>query len=148
MATNYDKTIGTNPWPDFKGTMRIKDLGSVVELWIRAGSTNTMTYKSGYSWTLNGKSGSGTFSYQKGKKWMRLRSATLLYSQTVTFKIAKTGTEGLGGPYTHTAYIDRASARVRHGGTWRTAIPYVRVSGTWKMAQAYIRQSGSWKKGG
>lgn len=39
-----------------------------------------------------------------------------------------------------------AGARVRVGGIWKEAIPYVRVAGKWKLAQPYVRKNGIWTK--
>jgi len=36
--------------------------------------------------------------------------------------------------------------RVRSGGSWVEATPYVRVSGAWVAADAYVRSGGSWVK--
>jgi hypothetical protein len=38
-----------------------------------------------------------------------------------------------------------AGARVRIGGVWVDAVPYVKVSGVWKRAQPYVKVSGIWK---
>lgn len=38
--------------------------------------------------------------------------------------------------------------RVRSGGTWKYAIPYVRVLGVWKPFEPYVRVSGIWKLAG
>ena len=40
----------------------------------------------------------------------------------------------------------QSRARVRFGGVWRLAIPYVRVAGQWKMASPFIRSGGTWKR--
>lgn len=39
-----------------------------------------------------------------------------------------------------------AGARVKHGGVWREAIPYVKVNGVWRLAQPYVKTNGSWRK--
>lgn len=129
---DYDKTIGTNPDPNYKGKMRIRDTGSKVEFWIIAGSVNTSAYQAGYSWTVNGSSGSSTFNYPTGKKWKKLRSFTVTTSQTVTFTLAATGTEGLGGPYTHTASIDRGTVPNRPSRPTITAVTHNSISVTFQ----------------
>lgn len=35
-------------------------------------------------------------------------------------------------------------ARIRIGGVWQLAIPYIRVSGVWKPAVPYVKVSGAW----
>lgn len=39
-----------------------------------------------------------------------------------------------------------AGARVKVGGVWKEAIPYVKVGGVWKLAQPFVKVSGTWKK--
>lgn len=39
-----------------------------------------------------------------------------------------------------------AGARLRQGGVWREAVPYVKVNGVWRLAQPYVKQNGGWKK--
>ena len=34
--------------------------------------------------------------------------------------------------------------RVKVGGVWKNAIPYVKVAGVWKAAVVYIKKSGAW----
>jgi hypothetical protein len=47
-----------------------------------------------------------------------------------------------------TATVSRtiAGARVKSGGVWKEAIPYVRVSGVWKLARPWLRDIGIWKE--
>jgi titin len=39
-----------------------------------------------------------------------------------------------------------AGVRVKIGGVWRSAVPYVRVAGVWKLARPWGRQAGNWKE--
>ena len=41
-----------------------------------------------------------------------------------------------------------AGARVKYGGAWRDAIPYVKVNGVWRAAEPYIKSGGNWRKSG
>jgi hypothetical protein len=41
-----------------------------------------------------------------------------------------------------------AGARVRIGGVWKEAVPYVRVKGKWVVAEAWVRSGGKWHKAG
>lgn len=127
---DYDKAIGTNPHPDFKGLMRIRDTGSMVELWIQAGSTSTYANNVRFGWTINGATGSGTFNYPTGKPLLRLKSLNVQSSQTVKFTLSATGTEGLGGPYTHSAYIDRGSVPNRPSRPQIVAVTHNSISVT------------------
>jgi hypothetical protein len=40
------------------------------------------------------------------------------------------------------------AARVRYGGTWRTAIPYVRQGGVWRISVPYVNDDGTWRNAG
>lgn len=51
------------------------------------------------------------------------------------------------GPWSvRTALRTIAGARIKVGGVWKEAIPYVKVGGVWKLAQPYTKVSGTWKK--
>lgn len=103
MATiDYDKATGNG------GVMRIKDTGSTVYFYIKAGSTQTWFGSCTYSWTMNG-SGSSTFSYSTGAAWKLIRSANVTSNQTVMFAIGASGTSGIGGPTSFSVYINRAT---------------------------------------
>lgn len=41
-----------------------------------------------------------------------------------------------------------SGARIKVGGIWKLAIPYVKVGGVWKLAMPFIKVSGIWKKTG
>lgn len=101
--TDYDKPTGTS------GTMRIRDLGSVVEFWITSGNSTTWNSALPYGWTYNGSTGTSTYNYQPNAGWEKLRSFTISTSQTVTFRLFDSGTSGFGGPTTHSVAIDRAT---------------------------------------
>lgn len=99
--TDYTKATGT-------GDMMIRDSGSTVYFYIRAGGSSTWVGSATYSWTMNG-SGSGTWSYNDGGDYKLIRSATVSTDQTVTFAIGATGTSGLGGPTSFSVFINRSS---------------------------------------
>ena len=118
---DYKKATGAG------GEMMIRDLGSTVEYWIKAGSDNTWFSSEGYSWTYNGSTGSGTYSYPQGGAWKKLRSFTVTTDQTVVFKIEDSGTSGIGGPTTFSQFINRTSAPGKPGAwvveqIWDTSI--------------------------
>lgn len=150
---DYTKALGSQ----VGSLMMIRDLGQTVEFWVRSGSAGTWGQNLPYGWTVNGSTGTGKFNYNypwpggmypTPGPWHKLRSFTVLYSQNVTLRIGATGTAGLNGPSEFTKYIERATARVRHDGAWKTAIPYVKSGGVWKPAQAWVRSGGSWKRAG
>ena len=99
---DYDKATGAG------GILRIRDLGKTVEFWVKAGSTGTYNhYGIPYTWSYNGTSGSGSFKYNTGAQWLKVRTFTVTTSQTVQFNMGDSGTAGLGGPTSHSAYLNR-----------------------------------------
>lgn len=88
--------------------MLIRDLGSTVEFWLKAGAA-TYAYDLPIGWSYNGISGSGEFRFVSGGSWQRVRQFTVSYDQTVTFRIGDSGTSGLGGPTTFSHAIERST---------------------------------------
>lgn len=39
-----------------------------------------------------------------------------------------------------------AGARIKQGGVWKEAVPYVKHNGVWKLAQPYSKVNGIWRK--
>lgn len=99
--TDYTKATGSS------GTMMIRDLGSTVEFWLKAG-TSTWAADLPYSWSYPGSSGSSEFDFKSGGNWQKLRSFTLSVDATVTFAIGDSGTSGLGGPTSFSKALSRA----------------------------------------
>lgn len=92
------------------GTMMIRDTGSVVEFWLKAGSS-TFNHELPWKYTVNGSTSSWReFDFESGGDWQKLGGWNVTYSQTVTFYLGDSGTSGLGGPTTFSHAIDRASA--------------------------------------
>lgn len=101
--TDYTKSTGSS------GTMMIRDTGTYVEFWLKAGSA-TYNYQLPWSYVVNGvTSGTKEFRFESGGSYQKLGSWRVSTSQTVTFKIGDTGTSGLGGPTTFSQAIKRAS---------------------------------------
>jgi len=87
----------------------IRDTGSVVEFWLKAGSA-TYNHDLPWGYVINGvTSGTKYFDFVSGGSWQKLGSWNVTYSQTVTFKLYASGTSGLGGPTTFSKSISRAS---------------------------------------
>lgn len=38
-------------------------------------------------------------------------------------------------------------ARIKLGGAWKKAIPYIKINGAWHQAIPFVKVNGSWKKG-
>jgi hypothetical protein len=93
-----------------EGTLRIRDLGSVIEFWVRAGYTNFYWNGLDFSFTANSNTANVSINYSSGADWQKVGSATVNSTQTVTFRLlTATGTSSLGGPTTVSKYIDRGS---------------------------------------
>lgn len=102
--TDYTKATGSS------GTMMIRDTGSTVEFWLKAGSS-TFAYDLSWGYYVNGAwSSYRDFSFQSGGAYQKLGSVSVTTDQTVGFRIADSGTSGLGGPTTFTISVDRTSA--------------------------------------
>lgn len=100
--TDYTKSTGSS------GTMMIRDTGTYVEFWLKAGSA-TYNYELPWSYVVNGvTSSTREFRFEKGGSYQKLGSWNVSTSQTVTFKIGDSGTSGLGGPTTFSQAITRA----------------------------------------
>lgn len=89
--TDYTKPTGAT------GTMLIRDTGTTVEFYLRAGS-GTYNYQLPWAYEVNGvSSGWQSFRFEQGGAWQFLRSWTVTTTQTVLFRLGVSGTAGLGG---------------------------------------------------
>lgn len=89
--------------------MMIRDTGSIVEFWIKAGSS-TYAYDMPWAYVVNDTSSDWqTFRFESGGSWQRVGSWNVSVDQTVSFKLGDTGTSGLGGPTTLSVAIDRGT---------------------------------------
>lgn len=90
--------------------MMIRDTGSVVEFWFKAGYENNYWYGMPFNWTANGTTTYKKIDYPTGADWKKVGSVTISVSQTVTFRLLEaSGTSGMGGPTTFSHAIDRAT---------------------------------------
>jgi hypothetical protein len=94
---DYTKATGSG------GTMMIRDTGTSIEFWIKAGAS---TWINGATY---GGSASGSFNLPSGGAWLKIRSWVQPTSATITFTLNATGTSGLGGPTTLSAAITRGT---------------------------------------
>lgn len=102
---DYNKSTGSS------GTMRIRDLGDIVEFWINSGNSTTFNHNLPWGYTVNGvTNNTREYDYNAGAGWEKLGSWSVDDSQTVTFRLRDTGTSGFGGPTSFSVSIDRASA--------------------------------------
>lgn len=101
--TDYTKATGST------GTMMIRDTGSTVEFWLEASSA-TFDHNMSWGYYVNGAWSSYRDFDFIGGAYRKLGSVSVTTDQTVGFRIAATGTSGLGGPTTFTISVDRTSA--------------------------------------
>lgn len=100
--TDWDKDTGSG------GTMRIRDLGSAVEFWFKAGYSSDWYNDLEFSYTVDGDTTKKSINYPTGADWYKVGSDTATYNQTVTFKLlTATGIGGMGGPSTFTHTVTR-----------------------------------------
>lgn len=103
--TDYDKSTGST------GTMRIRVLSTTVEFWITSGNSTTWAADMPWGYKVNGVTKTDrTYNYVAGSYWEKIATFTVTTSQTVYFYLYATGTSGLGGPTTHSVYVDRVTA--------------------------------------
>ncbi|MBK8748780.1 MAG: fibronectin type III domain-containing protein [Saprospiraceae bacterium] len=102
--TDYTMATGST------GTMMIRDTGTDVEFWLKAGN-NTYNYQLPWQYTVNGvNSGPLQFRFVSGGAWQLLGRWNVTTDQTVTFYLAHSGTGGIGGPTSFSVAIGRTSA--------------------------------------
>jgi len=103
-VTDWTKTSGTN------GTMMIRDTGSSVEFWFKAGNSAEWVNGLAFNWTANGSTNSNTINYPTGADWYHVGSVSVSTNQTVTFRLlTDTSIPGIGGPTTFSHAITRAT---------------------------------------
>jgi fibronectin type III domain protein len=102
-VTDYRKDTGSS------GEMVIRDNGSTITFLISAHSGSTFSHDMPWGYTINGVTNNNRQSdYGQGAGWLTLGTWTVSTDQTVTFRLFDTGTSGLGGPTTLSAFINRA----------------------------------------
>jgi hypothetical protein len=69
----------------------------------------------------------------------------LIPGTTYYFRVRANNAVGNGAWSTIVAQATIAGVRVRDGGTWKFAVPYVKVAGVWRPAVPYVNVSGEWK---
>ena len=99
---DYDKASGL-------GTLRIRDLGSNIEFWAKPYYSDFWWDNLHFTSTTTASTNNHYVDFS-GNSWVKVTTRTVSTSQTVTFKlVTATGTSSLGGPTTHSVYIDRAT---------------------------------------
>lgn len=102
--TDYQKASGT-------GYILIRDTGNLVQFFFKAGYASDYYNGLPFQIIINGVTLNKTINYAKGANQVMVYSATVSYTQTVTFKMtATTHISGIGGPTTLSATITRGSS--------------------------------------
>lgn len=100
--TDYTKTTGVN------GKMMIRDTGTDVEFWFKAGYSSDWWNGMPFNWTANGKTTSKTINYPQGADWYKVGEVRIDDSQTVTFRLTDgSSASGIGGPTSFSQAIKR-----------------------------------------
>lgn len=101
--TDYDYDSGT-------GTLRLRDTGTVIEFWVKAGYTNFYWNGLDFNFTANSNTYPVSIDYPSGAPWVKVGSASVTSSQTVYFRLlTSTGTSSLAGPTTVSRFFDRGT---------------------------------------
>jgi hypothetical protein len=101
-VTDWYKTTGET------GQMMIRDTGTDVEFWFRAGYSSDWWNGMPFNWTANGKTTSKTINYPTGRPWYKVGEVTVTASQTVTFRLTDgSSASGIGGPTSFPHAISR-----------------------------------------
>ncbi len=128
-----DYTMATGP----TGTMMIRDTGTDVEFWLKAGP-QTYNYQLPWQYTVNGvNSGRLQFNFVSGGAWQLLGRWNVTTDQTVTFYLYATGTRGMAGPTSFSVAIGRTSAPGTPG-PWAIQ----QIADTWVQGAANYMPNG------
>jgi hypothetical protein len=101
-VTDYTKTTGST------GKMMIRDTGSDVEFWFKAGYSSDWWNGMPFNWTANGSTTSKTINYPQGADWYKVGEVRITDSQTVTFRLTDgSSSSGIGGPTSFPQFIAR-----------------------------------------
>jgi len=101
-VTDYTKTTGST------GKMMIRDTGSDVEFWFKAGYSSDWWNGMPFNWTANGSTTSKTINYPTGADWYKVGEVRVTESQTVTFRLTDgSSSSGIGGPTSFPQAIKR-----------------------------------------
>lgn len=102
--TDWTKTTGVN------GKLMIRDTGSDVEFWFKAGYPSDWYNGLQFSYTANNSTTNKSINYPTGADWYKVGERTVTTDQTVTFKlVSDTSISGIGGPTTFSHAIERAT---------------------------------------
>jgi hypothetical protein len=103
--TDWTKTTNNG-----SGKMMIRDTGTDVEFWFKAGYSDNWYNGLQFSYTANGSTTNKSINYPTGADWYKVGERTVTTEQTVTFRLlTDTSISGIGTSTTFSHAIDRAS---------------------------------------
>lgn len=138
-ASDLTGFSGTDITGSFSATYSAKSTSFTHTLRITSGSTTIKTI-SNYS------SGSGfSFTTAELNTLNGLMTATNTINLTANLDTYNGSTKV--GTSTRTNTCTWRRARIKLGGTWYKAIPYIKINGVWKQAIPFVKVNGAWKKG-
>jgi hypothetical protein len=101
--TDWTKETGNN------GQLMIRDTGSNVEFWFKAGFSSDWYNGLKFSWTANGGTTNKSINYPEGADWYHVGTVSISTDQTVTFRlVSDTSIGGIGGPTSFSHAIERS----------------------------------------
>uniref|UniRef100_A0AAU7GYY6 Minor tail protein n=1 Tax=Streptomyces phage Scarif TaxID=3158858 RepID=A0AAU7GYY6_9CAUD len=104
---DYKKTTGSAGL----GYLMIRDTGTDVEFYFRAGYSSDWWNGMPFNWTANGTTTSKKINYPTGRPLYKVGEVRVTKSQTVTFRLTdKSSASGIGGPTSLSVAIKRATA--------------------------------------
>lgn len=145
---------GYSPWSSrtTQRTLSVPDAPSTPTLSDIAPTSATV------SWTANSDGGSPITGFQVGYG-TSLTAPTTIISATSPkiisgltpgtvyyFWVRATNAIGTSAWSTPVSSSTIAGARIKTGGVWKIAIPYVKDGGVWKIAHPWARNGGVWKE--
>lgn len=95
--------------PSGSGELLLRDTGTSVQFFFKAGYSSDYYTGLAFNWTANGVTTSQTIDYPSGGNWYEVGAVNIGTSQTVSFRLlTSTGVSGMGGPTTISIYINRS----------------------------------------
>ncbi|QEQ93720.1 hydrolase [Streptomyces phage Maya] len=103
---DYKKTTGSAGL----GYLMIRDTGTDVEFYFRAGYSSDWWNGMPFNWTANGTTTSKKINYPTGRPLYKVGEVRVTKSQTVTFRLTDgSSASGIGGPTSFSVAIKRAT---------------------------------------
>lgn len=149
-----ENTLGWGPWSARTDvtTQNVPDAPSTPVI------SNIQPTSVDVSWTPNGDGGAAINGFQLAKNTVNdINTATsssatspktvtgLVPGTTYFFWVRASNTWGWGPWSAAGTNQTIAGARMKVGGVWKIAVPYVRSGGVWKLAIPLVKSAGEWR---